>query len=104
MRMTMTEKAGRGRNNAEVNMEMQMANKAVTTFEFGSCIVEHNLEGDSGESLDFKNPMALAVLDPRVGNEIGEYIRELHEFDLGNSQTEFGGSSPEAPQDSDATN
>jgi len=64
--------------------EMVMANSAVTQFEFQQCIVSHNLENDNGEPLDFRTPQALAVLDPKVGQEISTYITELHEFDAGN--------------------
>lgn len=67
--------------------EMVMANKAVTVFELSQCIVDHNLEHDNGEKLDFRQPQTLDILDPRIGNEISGYIMELHEFDSGNSQS-----------------
>lgn len=69
--------------------EMVMRNNAVTSFEFKNCIVNHNLEDADGNALDFRSPVALQVLDPRIGNEISEYIRELHEFDEGNSDSDL---------------
>lgn len=68
---------------------MSMSNKEVTLFEFQRCIVEHNLENDNGELLDFKNPTSIHILNPKVGNEIGDYINELHNADAeGNSLSE----------------
>lgn len=84
MRMTI-EAQGKGSNKGDVKGEMLMANKAVTVFEFSECIVDHNLTDDNDQPLDFKSIRALEVLDPKVGNEIGGYIMELHEFDAGNS-------------------
>lgn len=76
-----------GKKGGSVAGEMAMANKAVTQFEFRECIVDHNLEDENGNHLDFRSPAALAMLDPRIGNEIGQYIMELHEFDAsGNSE------------------
>lgn len=60
--------------------ELAMANRKVTEFEFAHCIIEHNLEDDEGNLLDFKNPRTLDTLNPKIGNEIGTYISDLHEF------------------------
>jgi hypothetical protein len=80
---------GKGRDS--MSGELAMANKAVTVFEFQQCIVNHNLTmDDEGEQpLDFRNAMALDLLDAKVGEEIGNYINELHAFeqDLGNSES-----------------
>ena len=74
-----------GRQTQGFKGEMVMANQAVTQFEFTHCIVSHNLENDNGELLDFRSQQALQVLDPKIGQEISEYITEMHEFDSGNS-------------------
>lgn len=58
---------------------MQLQNQAVTYYEFKSCIVGHNLEDANGNLLDFNQKRTLDMLDPRVGNEIGRLIEELHE-------------------------
>src|SRR3954470_591065 len=81
MRMQI-ESQGKG-NAAGIKGEMVMANSAVTQFEFARCIVSHNCQGDNDENLDFRNPASLSQLDPKVGNEISQYIMELHEFDSG---------------------
>lgn len=65
---------------------LAMANRVVTEFEFRECIVDHNLTDANDEPLDFRSGRTLDQLDPKIGNEIAGYIRELHEFetDLGN--------------------
>jgi hypothetical protein len=73
-----------------------MMQSAVTAYEFQQCIVNHNLQADNDEPLDFSSPFTLGVLDPKIGNEISEYIRELHEFDSGNSSDGSGTTSPAA--------
>lgn len=65
--------------------EMLMANKEVTLFEFKNSIVDHNLETNSGQKLDFTQLATFEVLDPRIGNEIATYITELHEFMSGDN-------------------
>jgi hypothetical protein len=79
------ELSGTGKNDA--HGELAMANAEVTFFEFKECIADHNLEDDQGNKLNFQTRDAVMYLDPRVGNEIGQYIMELHEFDLPNSST-----------------
>jgi hypothetical protein len=74
-----------GRQAAGFKGEMVMANSAVTQFEFTHCIISHNLENENGDALDFRSAQALAVLDPKVGQEISTYISEMHEFEAGNS-------------------
>jgi hypothetical protein len=71
----------------DIKGKVLAANQAVTAYEFGKCVVEHNLEDDDGNLLDFRGPRALDLLDPKIGNEIGTYIAELHEFDAGNSNS-----------------
>lgn len=60
--------------------EMKMANAKVTEFEFTKCIVDHNLDDDDGNRLDFTKSIPMK-LDPRIGEEIGTYIDELNQFD-----------------------
>jgi hypothetical protein len=67
---------------------MKMAARAVTFFEFSNCIVDHNLELDDGSPMDFKKEFTLDLLDPRIGQEIGEAIDRINTFDSeGNSST-----------------
>lgn len=47
-------------------------------YEFEHCIIDHNLEDENGQKLDFSNEATLSVLDPRVGQEIEDAIDKLH--------------------------
>lgn len=89
MAMTMKIEAERGKQG--FGGEMVAANQKVTAFEFKECIVDHNLDkDDEGTRFDFQRVGELNLLDPRIGNEIGQRISELHEFDLGNSNSGSG--------------
>jgi hypothetical protein len=85
MAMDLSMKMSGKAKNQEVDARASMANEAVTVYEFAQCIVEHNLTNHADELLDFSSTAALKQLDPQIGAEISEYIRELHEFDSGNS-------------------
>ena len=60
---------------------MEVVNVAIMEFEFKNCIVDHNLEDDDGNLLDFSNPMSLSILNPKIGSEIDRYIEELNQED-----------------------
>lgn len=60
--------------------EMAMASKQTTVFEFAHCIVEHNLEDEAGEILNFRTPVVFDSLDPRVGQEIEKLISDMNNF------------------------
>jgi hypothetical protein len=64
-----------------IRQYMEVVNVAIMEFEFKNCIVDHNLEDDNGNLLDFSNPMALSILNPKVGSEIDRYIEELNQED-----------------------
>lgn len=81
MAMKMQFVSGKGKDTAG---QVEMAQKAVTTFEFANCVVEHNLTDDNDQPLNFGSPVTLDILDPKVGNEISAKITEMHEFDLPN--------------------
>jgi len=60
--------------------EMDLANQAAIEFEFAHCIVDHNLEDENGRQLDFRKPRDIKRLDPKIGQEIGEYIDEMNQL------------------------
>ncbi len=64
-----------------IRQYMEVVNVAIMEFEFANCVVEHNLEDDDGNKLDFSNPMALQILNPKIGAEIDRYIEELNQED-----------------------
>lgn len=77
---TETDRRGRANPNA-AEMDVKMMQRAVAEYEFARCIVDHNLEDDSGGKLNFQNPQTLDVLDPRVGDEISSYINDMNNFE-----------------------
>jgi hypothetical protein len=91
---------GDGKRNQTPEMAMKMTQERVVVFDFGNCIVDHNLEDHSGRKLNFKSPQDVFMLDPRVGDEISQHIDDMNNFedDLGNSETGF-----ELPSSPDGT-
>lgn len=62
-------------------MHMDIKNLDVTLFDFRTCIVDHNLEDDSGRRLDFNRANDLENLNPQVGDEIEQLIRKMNTFE-----------------------
>lgn len=63
---------------------MKMANEEVALYEFSTCIVNHNLEDENGNNLDFRSKRAFQMLNPRVGEEISNYIDEMNKWEKDN--------------------
>jgi hypothetical protein len=62
-------------------MEIKQAQTQVGAFEFSTCVVDHNLEKDDGQPLNFKNGQDFALLDGRIGEEISALIEEMHDWE-----------------------
>lgn len=75
-KMAMSADAMAGGKNPEATI--QMAQSIVTAYEFARCIVEHNLEDEGGNKLNFQNAVHVNSLDPQVGEEISELIDKLN--------------------------
>ena|ERR1700761_6537875 len=59
----------------------------VAQYEFQVCIRDHNLEGETGEKLNFDSPKDFDLLDGAVGEEIASYIETMHDWtNLPNSE------------------
>lgn len=79
-----TERPKRGqkqKREEKIRGYFEVMNVAVTEYEYRNCIVNHNLEDENGELLDFTMPMRAWRLDPKIGQEIGNYIDELNQLD-----------------------
>lgn len=72
-------KKGKRSDEEVVRGYFEIMNVAVTEFEFRNCIVNHNLEDENGNLIDFTRPMQAWRLDPKIGAEIGRYIDELNQ-------------------------
>lgn len=69
----------------------------VALFEFKTCIIEHNLEDESGRTLQLGNRMDLERLDPRIGREIGKLIDDMNSWD-DDDEENFTQTPSESPQ------
>lgn len=78
LKLSFTTSKGKG---SDFRGEMAAANKEITQFEFATCVIDHNLEDENGNKLNFSSPVDFAKLDPRVGQEIEKYISDLNNFD-----------------------
>jgi hypothetical protein len=74
-------KAQQGQNRGDQEMELKMMGRKTALLEFKECIVEHNLEDAEGNLLNFQTTMWPDLLDPRIGQEIGDYLNELNAFE-----------------------
>jgi hypothetical protein len=73
--------------------ELDMLQKEVSYYEFAHCIVDHNLEDERGQKLDFRQSYNVDALDGKVGEEISTYISEMNNFeedDTGEDSTASG--------------
>jgi hypothetical protein len=77
------------------SLDIQATQTAVAQYELATAVVDHNLEDDTGRKLDFRNKTDFANLDGRIGEEIGDHIDEMHDWDadLPNSASRSIGSS-----------
>jgi hypothetical protein len=63
-------------------IQIDILNEASRIYDFKNCIIDHNLEDDQGNKLDFGNAMTLQVLDPKVGAEIEREIDKMNRDDF----------------------
>ena len=74
--------------------EMNKNNLEATIFDFSKCIVAHNLEKEINQNtdqvqtvpIDFNNKEDVKRLDPRVGEEIDEFLGKINNFDEEDSE------------------
>lgn len=74
---------GQGKDSEAI---MDMATEKVAIYEFSKCIVEHNLEDDKGDLLNFRNPNTFNQLNPRIGEEISTLIGKMNNYDEGDEE------------------
>lgn len=93
MKMTFKQDSGprkRGQKQT-ADTEVEMLQRAAALIDFKTCVVDHNLEDESGRKLDFHQVADFEALDSRVGEEISKLIDEMNNFEseeeVGNSET-----------------
>lgn len=89
-RLTM-ELAGRGRGQSDMRAEMQAIKKTTQLWELAHCVVDHNLTDESERKLNLSNAADVEMLDPRVGQEIDQYISDMNNYEGSDNE---GNSSP----------
>jgi hypothetical protein len=95
MKMSVQMGGGRGKKGGKADIEMLQ--HASTLFDFSHCIVEHNLEDETGRTLNLSDPNDVNNLDPQIGEEVSNLIDELNNFEADeDAKEDFGGGS--APQ------
>jgi hypothetical protein len=96
MKMSMQMK-GRGKNK-DSKADVEMLQHAATLFDFRHCILEHNLEDETGRTLNLHDATDINNLDPQIGEELSELIDELNNFENDADEKEdFGnGSEPQS--------
>jgi hypothetical protein len=70
------------KNGKDISAEVTLINVYAASLEFAKCIVDHNLEDESGRKLNFGNIEDFRRLDPRIGQEISELIGEMNDFEV----------------------
>lgn len=72
---------GEGGKGSQSNMDLALLQRKTTEFEFKSCIVDHNLEDENGQPLDFRQSTTIDKLDPKIGQEISQHVSDLIQFE-----------------------
>jgi hypothetical protein len=68
-----------GTSVTDVNtITINILNEKSRQFDFANMILDHNLEDDLGNNLDFTNPMTLDLLDPKIAAEIETEMDKLN--------------------------
>lgn len=71
--------AGKGKK--DFAGEMQLITEESTVFDFQKCLLDHNLEDENGNKLNLTNKGDISRLDPRIGEEIDQFLSELNNFE-----------------------
>lgn len=79
MSMRQTGPQDHKKKNEGSTIDLETAREWTTQYDFGYCIGDHNLTDKNKVKIDFKSPMAVKLLNPRVGTEIEMLIDKLNE-------------------------
>lgn len=80
-RQSMAMQMGISGNGKSAEMGVSMMQQQSAAFEFRHCIVDHNLEDENDQKLDFNNPVNVFRLHPRIGEEIEMLISDMNNFE-----------------------
>jgi hypothetical protein len=74
-------KAGEKGKKDDFAGEMQLITEESTLYDFQHCVLDHNLEDENGNKLNLTLKADIARLDPRIGEEIDQFLSELNNFE-----------------------
>lgn len=63
------------------DIDLEMVQTEVTRYEFSCCIADHNLEDENGRKMSLGNKEDFDRLDPRVGQEITQFIDDMNQWE-----------------------
>lgn len=78
-KMSMEQRQGQRDDTQKFDLEMMQ--QFTRAYEFKNCIVDHNLQDEAGNKLNFAMDATLDLLDPKVGQEIEREIDKLNSDD-----------------------
>src|SRR6266404_5962383 len=70
-------------------IELESHDEWAVQYDFAYCIGEHNLQNPDQTLVDFTKPMAIKMLDPRVGTEIEMLIDKINNTEDEESLADF---------------
>jgi hypothetical protein len=76
-------------NSDSGEIALESFNEWAVQYDFGYCIVDHNLTDQNGRKLDFTKAITFNFLDPKVGSEIERLINSLNEDESEESLEDF---------------
>jgi hypothetical protein len=65
----------------EAEMFLKSMQYTVAQTDWKYCVVDHNLEDDDGQKIDFTDDSAIDMLDPVIAEEISGYIDAMNNYD-----------------------
>jgi hypothetical protein len=71
-------KAAEGEDDPEVGVSITRA--AIAEFQLKTCVLDHNLEDETGRKLVFSNNDDVVSLDASVGQELSDLIDKMHDW------------------------
>lgn len=63
----------------KTDVDVSLDQTSVVAYEFRNAIIEHNLEDEEGNKLNFSNATDISRMDPRIAGEIEDHINEMNQ-------------------------
>lgn len=70
-----------GKDGGDPDMGVNVTQAKILEYQFRTCIIDHNLENETGQKLRFDSPEAVHMLDSLIGQEINAQLEKMHRWD-----------------------